>query len=122
MLTCFAREFLGGEIAPATALRTVRVRDDGALLARPLAVVCNREPVPLVPTRRFACSNCRTRPHVTSFSVPGVDALKTRRESGPAVSKRALLAWGRSMRPAAPICAFDRTLGNAPEWARAAGF
>jgi hypothetical protein len=35
MITCFARKFLGGEIAPATALRTMRARDDGGLLASP---------------------------------------------------------------------------------------
>jgi len=114
MITYFARQFLegGGTIALAAALRAVRAR-----------VIRNRKPVrSLARTCGFTYSNCRLRPRAACFSAPRIAAVKTRLENDPAVSERTILVWARSMRPAAPICAFARKLGNAPEWERAEGF
>ena len=108
MITYFVRQFLGGRLrqlrrCPPCSSPQPRAGPTGSNVP-----VCLFE-LPSAPARYL-------------FLRTDVDALKTRRENGPAVSKRALRVGGRSMRPAAPICAFDRRLGNAPEWARAEGF
>jgi hypothetical protein len=54
MITYFAGQFLEGNDYAGCGAARLRASDDGGLLARPLAVVCNREPVRPVPTCRFA--------------------------------------------------------------------
>jgi hypothetical protein len=118
MITYFVRQFLeGGTIARAAALPR-----------RVATATCHTRPARGNPQPRagsnavFPYWNCRVRLRAACFSASRVAALKTRLENDPAVSERVILVWGRSMRPAEPICAFDHRLSNAPEWARAGGF
>ena len=114
MITYFAGQFLegAGQLRWLRHWRAVRAR-----------VIRNRETVrALARTCGFTYSNCRGRPRAACLCAPRIAALKTRLENDPAVSERAILVWTRSMHPVAPICAFARRLGNAPEWARAEGF
>src|ERR1700745_4405133 len=124
MITYFVRQFLeGDDCAGCGAVAPCCWRERRLAMRGRLAGIRNLEPVQALPqTCRFSYWNCRARPRTACFSASRVAALKTRLENDPGGSQRALVVWGRSMRLAAPICAFDRRLGNAPEWARAEGF
>ena len=104
--------------------RAVRAREVGDLLCEArLAVIRNLEPIER--SLESAVFRVRTAERARALgSSPhrGLPHFKTRLENDPALWERAILVWARSMRLAAPIYAFDRRLGSAPEWARAEGF